>query len=48
MATYETFSEFVAPRSSNLVSEDSEYGLFSVTVFRKAVDDFKDKCREAR
>lgn len=31
---------------SRLLFEDSDSGLFSVTLFRKAVDDFKHKARE--
>uniref|UniRef100_A0AAR2L113 V-type proton ATPase subunit C n=1 Tax=Pygocentrus nattereri TaxID=42514 RepID=A0AAR2L113_PYGNA len=44
--TYETLSEMVVPRSSNLLFEDQDSGLFSVTLFRKAIDDFKLKSRE--
>uniref|UniRef100_A0A8C7Y8J9 V-type proton ATPase subunit C n=1 Tax=Oryzias sinensis TaxID=183150 RepID=A0A8C7Y8J9_9TELE len=44
--TYETLAEMVVPRSSNLLFEDSDSGLFSVTLFRKAIDDFKHKARE--
>lgn len=32
--------------SSRLLFEDNDSGLFSVTLFRKAVDDFKHKARE--
>uniref|UniRef100_A0A8C8IHY7 V-type proton ATPase subunit C n=1 Tax=Oncorhynchus tshawytscha TaxID=74940 RepID=A0A8C8IHY7_ONCTS len=34
--TYETLSEMVVPRSTNLLFEDHDSGLFSVTLFRKA------------
>uniref|UniRef100_A0A3P8Q8I0 V-type proton ATPase subunit C n=1 Tax=Astatotilapia calliptera TaxID=8154 RepID=A0A3P8Q8I0_ASTCA len=44
--TYETLAEMVVPRSTKLLFEDSDSGLFSVTLFRKAVDDFKHKARE--
>ncbi|XP_066530351.1 V-type proton ATPase subunit C 1-B [Hoplias malabaricus] len=44
--TYETLSEMVVPRSSNLLFEDQDSGLFGVTLFRKAIDDFKLKARE--
>ncbi|XP_012676906.1 V-type proton ATPase subunit C 1-A [Clupea harengus] len=44
--TYETLSEMVVPRSTNLLFEDHESGLFSVTLFRKAIDDFRLKARE--
>eukprot|EP00035_Acanthoeca_spectabilis_P020059 m.430947 g.430947 ORF g.430947 m.430947 type:complete len:480 (-) comp17236_c0_seq1:123-1562(-) len=48
LQSYEKFSEYVAPRSSSLIVEDSEYGLFSATVFRKDAENFKEKCRENR
>uniref|UniRef100_A0A8P4GGY8 V-type proton ATPase subunit C n=1 Tax=Dicentrarchus labrax TaxID=13489 RepID=A0A8P4GGY8_DICLA len=44
--TYETLSEMVVPRSTKLLFEDHDSGLFSVTLFRKAIDDFKHKARE--
>ncbi|TRY88591.1 hypothetical protein DNTS_029994 [Danionella cerebrum] len=44
--TYETLAEMVVPRSTNLLFEDQESGLFSVTLFRKAMDDFRHKARE--
>ncbi|XP_048057335.1 V-type proton ATPase subunit C 1-B [Megalobrama amblycephala] len=44
--TYETLSEMVVPRSTKLLFEDQDSGLFSVTLFRKAIDDFKQKARE--
>uniref|UniRef100_A0A674AEX6 V-type proton ATPase subunit C n=1 Tax=Salmo trutta TaxID=8032 RepID=A0A674AEX6_SALTR len=44
--TYETLSEMVVPRSTNLLFEDHDSGLFSVTLFRKAIDDFRHKARE--
>ncbi|XP_067281972.1 V-type proton ATPase subunit C 1-B [Pseudorasbora parva] len=44
--TYETLSEMVVPRSTKLLFEDHDSGLFSVTLFRKAIDDFKQKARE--
>ncbi|XP_073703313.1 V-type proton ATPase subunit C 1-A isoform X1 [Garra rufa] len=44
--TYETLAEMVVPRSTNLLFEDQESGLFTVTLFRKAIDDFRLKARE--
>ena len=38
----------VVPRSSKKLTEDNEYGLFTVTVFRKVVDEYKGKAREKR
>uniref|UniRef100_A0A8C6M1G7 V-type proton ATPase subunit C n=1 Tax=Nothobranchius furzeri TaxID=105023 RepID=A0A8C6M1G7_NOTFU len=46
--TYETLAEMVVPRSSHLLFEDLDSGLFSVTLFRKAIDDFKHKARESK
>uniref|UniRef100_A0A1A7YWW0 V-type proton ATPase subunit C n=1 Tax=Iconisemion striatum TaxID=60296 RepID=A0A1A7YWW0_9TELE len=46
--TYETLAEMVVPRSSHLLFEDHDSGLFSVTLFRKAIDDFKHKARESK
>ncbi|XP_072768692.1 V-type proton ATPase subunit C 1-A isoform X1 [Nerophis lumbriciformis] len=44
--TYETLAEMVVPRSTKMLFEDNDSGLFSVTLFRKALDDFKHKARE--
>ena len=38
----------VVPRSTELVTEDQEYGLFTVTVFKKIIDEFKLQAREKR
>lgn len=47
-AQYETLSEFVLPRSAVLLKEDSDSGLYSVTVFKRTVDDFKNTARDRR
>ncbi|XP_069776588.1 V-type proton ATPase subunit C 1-A isoform X2 [Narcine bancroftii] len=44
--TYETLADMVVPRSSKLICEDTDCGLYNVTLFRKAVDDFRLKARE--
>uniref|UniRef100_A0A3B5B8P5 V-type proton ATPase subunit C n=1 Tax=Stegastes partitus TaxID=144197 RepID=A0A3B5B8P5_9TELE len=44
--TYESLSEFVVPRSSKLL-EDGEGGIFSVTLFKRAVCKFKAKAHES-
>lgn len=44
--TYESLSDMVVPRSTKMIAEDSEGGLFTVTLFRKVIDDFKSKARE--
>eukprot|EP01147_Barroeca_monosierra_P002439 gene2439-5379_t len=46
LSSYVSLTEYVCPESSELISEDSEYGLFSVTLFRRIVDDFKAAARE--
>lgn len=34
------------PRSSNHITEDSDYTLFSVCLFRRVVDSFKNEARQ--
>lgn len=46
--TYETLNEYVVPKSSELISEDPEYGLWTVTIFRKFADDFRNAAREKK
>ncbi|KAI1288371.1 V-type proton ATPase subunit C [Halotydeus destructor] len=43
---YEQLAPMVVPRSSVMVTEDNDHGLFSVTVFNKVVDEFKQNARE--
>ncbi|TKS86175.1 V-type proton ATPase subunit C 1-B [Collichthys lucidus] len=45
--TYESLSEFVVPRSSRKLYEDKEAGVFSVTLFKRAVCEFKAKAQES-
>ncbi|XP_038584026.1 V-type proton ATPase subunit C 1-B [Micropterus salmoides] len=46
--TYESLSEFVVPRSSRKLYEDGEGGIFSVTLFKRAVCEFKAKAQESK
>ncbi|KAI8984545.1 hypothetical protein BDF20DRAFT_860487 [Mycotypha africana] len=46
--TYETLTSMVVPRSSVKIAEDEEFGLFTVTVFKKIADEFCHKAREER
>ncbi|XP_066497597.1 V-type proton ATPase subunit C 1-B [Hoplias malabaricus] len=39
--TYESMSEFVVPRSSRKLLEEEDDGIFTVTLFKKAVSEFK-------
>lgn len=43
---YETLTDFVLPRSAKKITEDSEYVLFSVNLFKKVVDDYKNAARD--
>ncbi|KAG1140186.1 hypothetical protein G6F37_009275 [Rhizopus arrhizus] len=45
---YETLTDMVVPRSSIKITEDDEFGLFTVTVFQRVVDEFCHKAREER
>ena len=48
LATYESLTQMVVPRSSQLVHEDAEYGLYTVSVFKKVIDEFKLHAREKK
>ncbi|PRW57395.1 V-type proton ATPase subunit C [Chlorella sorokiniana] len=45
LAQYEGLTEFVVPRSSEVVAEDQDYLVFSVVLFRRVVDNFKTAAR---
>ncbi|KAF9423483.1 Vacuolar ATP synthase subunit C [Podila epigama] len=45
---YESLTQMVVPRSSTKIAEDEEYGLFTVTLFKRIAEDFINKCREER
>ncbi|KJE92098.1 vacuolar ATPase subunit C [Capsaspora owczarzaki ATCC 30864] len=47
-SSYERITDMVVPRSSKMIAEDSEYGLFTVTVFQKIASDYKVSARERR
>uniref|UniRef100_A0A183SS26 V-type proton ATPase subunit C n=1 Tax=Schistocephalus solidus TaxID=70667 RepID=A0A183SS26_SCHSO len=47
-ASYETLSDMVVPRSSELIYEDQENGLWTVTLFQKMVNDFTVRAREKK
>ncbi|KAJ8978595.1 hypothetical protein NQ317_006883 [Molorchus minor] len=38
----------IVPRSSQLIIQDNEYGLFTVTLFKKVIDEFKLHAREKK
>ncbi|CEG71831.1 hypothetical protein RMATCC62417_07500 [Rhizopus microsporus] len=45
---YESLTDMVVPRSSIKITEDDEFGLFTVTVFQRVADEFCHKAREER
>uniref|UniRef100_M4AVS9 V-type proton ATPase subunit C n=1 Tax=Xiphophorus maculatus TaxID=8083 RepID=M4AVS9_XIPMA len=45
--SYESLSEFVVPRSSRKIFEDGDGGIFTVTLFKRAVCKFKAKAQES-
>ncbi|XP_066978251.1 V-type proton ATPase subunit C [Macrobrachium rosenbergii] len=45
-AKYENLSDMVVPRSSRLIFEDQDHGLYTVTLFSKVVDEYKLHARE--
>ncbi|XP_042860965.1 V-type proton ATPase subunit C-like [Penaeus japonicus] len=45
-AKYEHLADMVVPRSSRIVFEDNDHGLFTVTLFSKVVDEYKLHARE--
>lgn len=38
----------VVPRCTEKIYEDSEYGLYTATIFKKVVDEFKLHAREKK
>lgn len=47
-STYEKITDMIVPRSSQLITQDNEYGLYTVTLFKKVIDEFKLHAREKR
>ncbi|KAL0108456.1 hypothetical protein PUN28_015182 [Cardiocondyla obscurior] len=45
---YEKLTDMIVPRSTILITQDSEYGLFTVTLFKKVMDEFKLHAREKK
>jgi V-type H+-transporting ATPase subunit C len=45
---YEKLADMVVPRSSVKVTQDSEYALFSVVLFKRVAEEFKHHAREAK
>jgi len=45
---YEKLTDMIVPRSTQLITQDSEYGLFTITLFKKVMDEFKLHAREKK
>ncbi|XP_031843362.1 V-type proton ATPase subunit Vha44 isoform X1 [Nomia melanderi] len=45
---YEKLTAMIVPRSTQLITEDSEYGLFTITLFKKVIEEFKLHAREKK
>ncbi|XP_022184739.1 V-type proton ATPase subunit C [Nilaparvata lugens] len=45
---YEKLTEMIVPRSTQLVHQDNDFGLFTVTLFKKVVEEFKLHAREKK
>lgn len=45
---YELLDNEVVPRSSKLLFEDGDFGLFNVTLFKRQLDNFTQRAREHR
>ncbi|KAJ3136534.1 hypothetical protein HK100_001677 [Physocladia obscura] len=45
---YETVTQMIVPRSSQRVTEDDEYALFTVTLFQRILDEFTQKARSEK
>ncbi|CAI8613467.1 unnamed protein product [Vicia faba] len=46
LASYETLTSYVVPRSSKKLHEDNEYALYTVTLFNRVADNFRTSARE--
>lgn len=45
---YESFTDYVVPKSSTRIADDDNTVLYSVVLFKNVIDKFKTKCREYR
>jgi len=46
--SYESITEMIVPRSSKKITEDGEYALYNITLFRRAIGEFKTECSKRR
>lgn len=45
---YEKITDMIVPRSSQVITQDNDYALCTVTLFKKVVDEFKLHARERK
>jgi len=45
---YERITDMIVPRSSQLITQDQDFALYTVTLFKKVVDEFKLHAREKK
>ncbi|XP_044744839.1 V-type proton ATPase subunit C isoform X1 [Coccinella septempunctata] len=48
LSTYEKLTDMIVPRSSQLITHDNEYSLYTVTLFKKVMEEFKLHAREKK
>lgn len=48
VSTNHTMAKWVVPNSAKLITEDLEYGLYTLVIFKKSIDEFKASAREKR
>ena len=44
-AKYETLTDMIVPRSTQMIFQDADNALMTVTLFHKVADDYKNKVR---
>ncbi|KAH7725399.1 V-ATPase subunit C family protein [Aphelenchoides avenae] len=45
-AKYTSFASMVVPGSARKITEDQEHALYTVTLFKKVVEEYRNNCRE--
>jgi len=47
-SSYNSMATYIVPHSCKLITEDTEYGLYTLFLFHKSLDEFKASAREKR
>lgn len=45
-STYHSYANMVVPGSARKITDDQEHALYTVTLFQKVIDEYKNNCRE--